>query len=88
MNVKGKALIEIELSNKDQIDITLKTLKRVLDWPEDAYVDKASGDLIRDEVCYGSHAFTNHITIRTATEDDKALQRVFNKLSDSYNTFK
>ncbi len=88
MNVKGKALIEIELSVADQIDVTLKTLKQLMDWPEDAYIDGANGDLVRDVVCYGSHAFTDHITIRTATEDDKALQRVINKLLDRYNIFK
>jgi hypothetical protein len=85
MNVKGKALIEIELSDKDQIDITLKTLKRVMNWPEDAYIDDASGDLIRDEVCYTSHSFTDHIHIRTATEDDKAFQRILSKFRYSCN---
>lgn len=85
MNVKGKALIEIELSDKDQIDITLKTLKRVMGWPEDAYIDEASGDLMRDEVCHTSHSFTDHITIRTATEDDKAFQRVLSKFRYSRN---
>lgn len=80
MNVKGKALIEIELSDADQINITLKTLRRIMDWPEGAYIDGANGDLVHDVVCYGSHAFTDHITIRTATENDKAFQRIIGRL--------
>jgi hypothetical protein len=87
MNVKGRALIEIELSIDDQIEVTINTLKRVLDWADDVYVD-SDGNLIREQVCYSSHAFTDYITVRTATEDDKALQRLINKLLNSHDIFK
>ena len=83
MKVKAKALLEVELSNEEQLKVTVQTLRRALQWPLGAYID-INGNLIVDHDGHTSHKFINETEIiRKADEDDFALRKILYRLSVS-----
>jgi hypothetical protein len=83
MKVKAKALLEVELSNEEQLKVTVQTLRRALQWPLGAYID-INGNLIVDHDGHTSHKFVNETEIiRKADEEDFALSKILYRLSVS-----
>ena len=81
MKVKAKALLEVELSNEEQLKVTVQTLRRALQWPIGAYID-VNGNLIVDHDGHTSHKFINETEIiRKADEYDFALRKILHSLS-------
>jgi hypothetical protein len=88
MKIKCTQHIEAEITWNDQLEITEKTLRRILDWPDHTYVSQ-DGRLITDVIYSTSHAWTDKVELRKeATEDDKALQRLVNLIRASKYKYK
>ena len=81
MKVRAKALLEVELSNEEQLKVTVQTLRRALQWPVGAYIDQ-NGNLVVDHDGHTSHKFINETEIiRKADEEDFALRKILHRLS-------
>jgi len=80
MKVTGKTIVEIELDPLDEIRITVQTLRKALEWPDEAHINR-DGNLVIDHMGYTSHSFISEVEIiRKATEEDFALQKILDAL--------
>jgi hypothetical protein len=88
MKVKAKALLEVELSNEEQLKVTVQTLRRALQWPVGAYIDQ-NGNLVVDHDGHTSHKFIDETEIiRKADEEDFALRKILHRLSFNIGQYK
>ena len=78
MKIKVPTLVDIELSQENKNNITLTTLRELLQWPEGAYIHES--DLVVNIVYRTSHKWTDMKVIRKATPEDMALQILVNAI--------
>jgi len=79
MKIKVPTLVDIELSQENKYNITLTTLRELLQWPEGAYINE--GDLVVNLIYRTSHLWTDMKVIRKATSEDMALQIIINAIN-------
>jgi len=79
MKIKVPTLVDIELSQESKYDITLTTLRELLEWPDGAYIHES--DLVVNMTYHTSHSWTDMKVIRKATPKDMALQIIINAIN-------
>ena len=80
MRIQEKLPIIIDLSTENMVEVTLETLSRTYNIPDDGYINE-EGNLVTWYRRYDS----GHIeVIRKATEDDKEYFRVVEKITNKY----
>ncbi len=74
MKIKGKTVVDVELSKEDQDDICLATLTELCNFDkDDRYHVDDEGYLIRsEELSAGAHSYWSKTKMRKATPLEKA----------------
>ena len=79
--IKATQEIEVFLTEQQTKHIVADFLKEKLNWGDDYFIE--DGSVMKTQTYHSSHSWTNKIKIREASELDRALHVILDKINNN-----
>jgi hypothetical protein len=81
MKIKGTSIIEIDINKNEELRITIKNLRDLVDWQENHWVDFKTNKLMKRKSYNSAHSWSEDMILRDATDLEMSVQKIISVIS-------